>query len=104
MFRPTMEQFKDFMSFMESIDSYGRRSGIVKVIPPEEWYVRGGSGIQKIMKSGFCRQQSLPSVRSALEHVRVRNPIVSYKSKGGGPREMIDSGISQFWLVLFGSM
>ncbi|ORY96379.1 JmjC domain, hydroxylase-domain-containing protein [Syncephalastrum racemosum] len=65
-FRPSMEQFEDFMSFMESIDDYGRRSGIVKVIPPEEW------------------KQSLPSVRSALEHVRVRNPIVQhiYGSKG----------------------
>ncbi|KAK8107358.1 uncharacterized protein PG998_009371 [Apiospora kogelbergensis] len=33
-FRPTMHQFKDFKKFMTKIDSYGMRSGIVKVIPP----------------------------------------------------------------------
>lgn len=33
-----MEEFKDFKSFIESIDKYGKESGIVKVIPPKEWY------------------------------------------------------------------
>ena len=36
-FRPSMEQFEDFKTFMEAIDPYGRHSGIVKVIPPKEW-------------------------------------------------------------------
>lgn len=36
-FRPTMEQFKDFSTFCESIVSYGREAGLVKIIPPKEW-------------------------------------------------------------------
>lgn len=32
-----MEQFKDFKKFMNAIDSYGKISGLVKVIPPSEW-------------------------------------------------------------------
>lgn len=37
-FRPTMDQFRDFSTFVESIASYGRKAGLVKVIPPKEWY------------------------------------------------------------------
>lgn len=36
-FCPTMEQFKDFSTFCESIVSYGREAGLVKIIPPKEW-------------------------------------------------------------------
>jgi len=36
-FRPTMRQFKDFQKFVNKIDKYGMKSGIVKVIPPKEW-------------------------------------------------------------------
>lgn len=36
-FKPTMEQFKSFKKFVEKIDKYGMKSGIVKVIPPPEW-------------------------------------------------------------------
>jgi hypothetical protein len=36
-FRPTMEEFGDFEGYMEKIEPWGRRSGIVKVIPPKEW-------------------------------------------------------------------
>lgn len=32
-----MEQFRDFQWFIEKIDKYGMKSGIVKVIPPKEW-------------------------------------------------------------------
>ena len=38
-FKPTMEQFKSFKKFVDKIDKYGMKSGIVKVIPPKEWYV-----------------------------------------------------------------
>lgn len=34
-----MRQFKDFQKFIEKIDKYGMKSGIVKVVPPPEWYV-----------------------------------------------------------------
>ncbi|KAI8376564.1 JmjC domain, hydroxylase-domain-containing protein [Radiomyces spectabilis] len=59
-FRPTMAQFRDFASFMEAIDSYGKEAGIVKVIPPKEWI------------------DALPNNRKALERVRVRNPIIQH--------------------------
>ncbi|KAI8093534.1 JmjC domain, hydroxylase-domain-containing protein [Halteromyces radiatus] len=59
-FRPTMEEFKDFYAFMEAIDSYGKEAGIVKVIPPKEW------------------TRKLPPIDKKLEHVRVRNPIIQH--------------------------
>ncbi|KAL1935446.1 hypothetical protein VTP01DRAFT_4586 [Rhizomucor pusillus] len=59
-FRPSMEEFKDFKAFMEAIDEYGKRSGIVKVIPPKEW------------------KDNLPDIGEALKHVRVRNPIIQH--------------------------
>jgi hypothetical protein len=36
-FTPTLDEFKDFKLFMESVEEYGKKSGIIKVIPPKEW-------------------------------------------------------------------
>jgi hypothetical protein len=33
----TMDQFRDFQSFIKKIDKYGMQAGIVKVVPPKEW-------------------------------------------------------------------
>ena len=33
-----MKQFESFKKFIDKIDKYGMKSGIVKVIPPKEWY------------------------------------------------------------------
>ncbi len=33
-----MAQFHNFKRFIEKVDRYGMKSGIVKVIPPDEWY------------------------------------------------------------------
>lgn len=33
----TMEQFRSFKKYINKIDKYGMKSGIVKVIPPKEW-------------------------------------------------------------------
>lgn len=33
----TMSQFRDFQHFINKVESYGMRSGIIKVIPPKEW-------------------------------------------------------------------
>jgi hypothetical protein len=38
-FRPTMAEFEDFLSYIQAIDEYGRHAGIVKIIPPKEWLV-----------------------------------------------------------------
>ncbi|KAI5458125.1 hypothetical protein BGZ63DRAFT_427404 [Mariannaea sp. PMI_226] len=56
-FRPTMHQFKDFQRFMKAVDSYGMKSGIIKIIPPEEW------------------KDSLPPIDELVKRVRVREPI-----------------------------
>ncbi|KAI1389118.1 uncharacterized protein F4822DRAFT_429731 [Hypoxylon trugodes] len=36
-FKPDMHQFKDFKKFMTKVDCYGMKSGIIKIIPPQEW-------------------------------------------------------------------
>ncbi|GAP88649.1 hypothetical protein SAMD00023353_3300560 [Rosellinia necatrix] len=56
-FKPDMHQFKDFKKFMEKIDSYGMKSGIVKIIPPQEW------------------RDQLPALDDLVKQIRVREPI-----------------------------
>ncbi|KAG5661084.1 hypothetical protein KAF25_002727 [Fusarium avenaceum] len=56
-FKPTMDQFRDFKRFMEAVDSYGMKSGIIKIIPPQEW------------------KESLPKLDDLVKQVRVREPI-----------------------------
>lgn len=34
-----MDQFRDFQHFIKKVEKYGMQSGIVKVVPPKEWYV-----------------------------------------------------------------
>ncbi len=44
-----MDQFRSFPEFIKKIDKYGMKSGIVKIIPPKEWYVitfQGLIGVQ----------------------------------------------------------
>ncbi|KUJ08513.1 uncharacterized protein LY89DRAFT_599604 [Mollisia scopiformis] len=36
-FRPTMEEFKDFQKYLNAVNKWGMKHGIVKVIPPAEW-------------------------------------------------------------------
>ncbi|KAL5342349.1 hypothetical protein BJX70DRAFT_410445 [Aspergillus crustosus] len=57
-FKPTMDQFRDFQAFINRVDKYGMRSGIVKVIPPKEW------------------RDSLPTLDEAIKKIRVKNPIM----------------------------
>ncbi|KAK5651206.1 hypothetical protein OQA88_12713 [Cercophora sp. LCS_1] len=56
-FRPTMKQFRDFKIFMGKVDKYGMKSGIIKIIPPQEW------------------KDSLPPYDDLIKQVRVREPI-----------------------------
>lgn len=37
-FQPTMDEFRDFYRFVLSIESYGMEAGLVKIIPPKEWF------------------------------------------------------------------
>ncbi|KAA8651875.1 putative jumonji family transcription factor [Aspergillus tanneri] len=57
-FKPTMDQFRDFQYFINKVESYGMRSGIIKVIPPKEW------------------ADSLPPLDEAVKRIRVKNPIM----------------------------
>ncbi|KAF9931640.1 hypothetical protein BGZ65_004793 [Modicella reniformis] len=59
-FRPTMDQFKDFSTFVESIVSYGREAGLVKIIPPKEWAT------------------ALPDLSERLAQVRIKTPIIQH--------------------------
>ncbi|KAH0496267.1 hypothetical protein TgHK011_003638 [Trichoderma gracile] len=56
-FRPTMDQFRDFRRFMTKVDSYGMKSGIIKVIPPPEWL------------------DAQPPLDDLVKQIRVREPI-----------------------------
>ncbi|CAI7568083.1 hypothetical protein PCG10_009791 [Penicillium crustosum] len=57
-FKPTMDQFRDFQGFINKINKYGMQAGIVKVIPPKEW------------------SESLPPLDEAVKKIRVKNPIM----------------------------
>ncbi|KAH8593244.1 hypothetical protein B0O99DRAFT_516058 [Bisporella sp. PMI_857] len=56
-FKPTMAQFKSFTRYMEGVNPYGMKSGIVKVIPPAEW------------------KDSLPRLDEAIKTIKVKEPI-----------------------------
>jgi hypothetical protein len=36
-FRPTLEEFQDFEAYMNKVECWGFKSGVVKIIPPKEW-------------------------------------------------------------------
>ncbi|KAL5118804.1 hypothetical protein ACEQ8H_003307 [Pleosporales sp. CAS-2024a] len=57
-FKPTMDQFRNFQRFIDKIDKHGMKSGIVKVIPPAEW------------------RDSLPDLSEAVKSIKVKNPIM----------------------------
>ncbi|KAI0942406.1 hypothetical protein AcW1_003047 [Taiwanofungus camphoratus] len=65
-FKPTMEEFKDFEAYMNKIERWGKKSGIVKVIPPKEW------------------TDVLPSTIEQLAKVKLKNPIEQHMLGRGG--------------------
>ncbi|CAE6447318.1 unnamed protein product [Rhizoctonia solani] len=65
-FRPTLHDFADFERYMERIEPWGRRSGIVKVIPPKEWQVH---------HLYFPARDGLSSTTERLAGVKLKNPI-----------------------------
>ncbi|KAF9260334.1 JmjC-domain-containing protein [Marasmius fiardii PR-910] len=56
-FKPTMDEFRDFEAYMKRVEPWGMNSGIIKVIPPQEW------------------KNSLPPLREQLSSVEIRTPI-----------------------------
>lgn len=61
-FKPDLEEFRDFYKFNKAINKYGMQSGIVKVIPPKEW-----------------KQELLKCYTSDnFDQVKIRNPIIQH--------------------------
>ncbi|KAF7290510.1 Specific transcriptional repressor [Mycena indigotica] len=56
-FKPTMDEFIDFELYMTRIERWGRRSGIVKVIPPKEW------------------RDNVQDIKPQLAGVKIKSPI-----------------------------
>ncbi|KAH8145725.1 uncharacterized protein LAJ45_10202 [Morchella importuna] len=59
-FKPTMDQFSSFKDFVDKINHYGMKSGIVKIIPPQEWY------------------DTLAPLEEKVKDIRIKNPIVQH--------------------------
>ncbi|KAF9005231.1 JmjC domain, hydroxylase-domain-containing protein [Cyathus striatus] len=65
-FKPNMDEFKDFEGYMNKIEPWGMRSGIVKVIPPKEW------------------SDALPSIKPQLKDLQIKRPIEQHMFGRGG--------------------
>ncbi|KAJ7112889.1 JmjC domain, hydroxylase-domain-containing protein [Mycena epipterygia] len=59
-FKPSMHEFADFEGYMNRVECWGRRSGIVKVVPPKEW------------------SDALPDVKHQLAQVKIKSPIEQF--------------------------
>ncbi|KAJ7602398.1 JmjC domain, hydroxylase-domain-containing protein [Mycena polygramma] len=59
-FKPSMQEFADFEGYMNRVEAWGRRSGIVKVVPPKEW------------------TDALPDVKPQLAGVKIKSPIEQF--------------------------
>jgi hypothetical protein len=73
-----MDQFRDFQTFVRKIDKYGMKSGIVKIVPPQEWYAsfpwfRYSDGSNCLT---MYRRDSLSALDDAVKSIRVKNPIM----------------------------
>ncbi|KAK0543621.1 hypothetical protein OC846_006350 [Tilletia horrida] len=64
-FRPTWEQFQDFFTYCQRIRPHGMQTGIVKIVPPQEWL-----DIQ-------------PDLTQRLEHIKIRRPLRQVVQPGG---------------------
>jgi hypothetical protein len=47
-FTPDYDTFKDFYKFVRSIEHYGHKAGLVKIIPPKEWVDQQNTSLQKL--------------------------------------------------------
>lgn len=68
-FEPTMEQFVDFYAFCQAIDAWGMHSGIVKIVPPQEWI----DALPPLQPN-----DDAPPTHASLEHVRIKHAITQH--------------------------
>jgi hypothetical protein len=75
-----MEEFKDFKLFMTSVEEYGKVAGIIKVVPPKEWFVLTTFYCYKFVTYMYmfftCRKEQLPELLN-LDQIKVTKPIVN---------------------------
>jgi len=92
-FKPTMAEFQDFERYMNKIECWGMRSGIVKVIPPKEWSVNSNPSYEAtrhemLNADGYgvysCRSDTLPSVCPQLSDLKLKHPIEQQMVGHGG--------------------
>ncbi|CAG8710718.1 12155_t:CDS:10 [Cetraspora pellucida] len=69
-FRPTWDQFKDFRAFVSAVRHYGYDSGIIKIIPPEEW--------KKSLPKDYSRQLSKVLIKNPCQQMVMRDTTVGY--------------------------
>ncbi|PBK62661.1 JmjC-domain-containing protein [Armillaria solidipes] len=65
-FKPTMDEFRDFEGYMQKVECWGERSGIIKIIPPKEW------------------SESLPRIKEQLNNVKISSPIEQHMQGRAG--------------------
>ncbi|VDC01252.1 unnamed protein product, partial [Peniophora sp. CBMAI 1063] len=56
-FKPTMDEFRDFEGYMKKVECWGMKSGIIKIVPPKEW------------------KDSLGPINDKLAEVKLNHPI-----------------------------
>jgi hypothetical protein len=76
LFSQTMDQFRNFKRFIDKIDKHGMKSGIVKVVPPKEWYGPQLMLLTRFMAHVQYRRDELPDLSEAVKSIRVKNPIM----------------------------
>ncbi|EEB88006.1 hypothetical protein MPER_14414, partial [Moniliophthora perniciosa FA553] len=65
-FKPTMDEFRDFETYMKKVERWGMYSGIIKVIPPKEW------------------KDALPPLKNQLSNVKIKTPIEQHMLGSAG--------------------
>jgi hypothetical protein len=80
-----MEEFEDFEGYVNKIECWGSRSGIVKVIPPKEWLVsRLCKCLTKQLINRRGRTDALPPMKDQLSPVKIKSPIEQHMLGRGG--------------------
>lgn len=67
-FKPDYETFRDFYKFMCEVNKYGMKSGIIKIVPPEQW-------VDKV---------AFPPSAETLQKIKIKTPIQQHISGSKG--------------------
>lgn len=73
-----MDQFRDFEKFITRINDYGMKAGIVKVIPPPEWFI-GPNNFPDLLRTA-----ALPPLDDRVKGIKLKNAIEQQFAGSGG--------------------